>query len=54
MAYKILRISFWGGEPAAAILTEQQQPKIFYLYSNTNWKIVAEKIKANTGYEVGN
>ena len=38
-------ISLWGGEPAAAILTGQLQPEIFYLYTNTNWQIVAKKLK---------
>ncbi len=32
----------WGGEPAAAILTNQLSPKIYTIYSNANWRLLAK------------
>lgn len=38
-------MNLWGGEPAAAILTGQLQPEKFYIYTNSNWQVVANEFK---------
>ena len=38
-------INVWGGEPAAAILTGQLQPKKFTIYTNGSWQSIAKKFK---------
>lgn len=39
----IAGVSLWGGEPAAAILTQQLQPAFFTIYTRNSWKdIVGE------------
>lgn len=38
-------INIWGGEPAAAILTKQLQPKTFTIYTTNNWQNVARRLR---------
>ena len=42
---KIKGNNAWGGEPGAALLTNQLQPQNFSLYTNESWQFVANELK---------
>jgi hypothetical protein len=42
---KIQGRNIWGGEPAAAILTNQLQPENFSIYTNGGWQPLASSLK---------
>lgn len=37
-------ITLWGGEPAAAILTNQLLPKVFTIYSTQSWQYIGDEM----------
>jgi hypothetical protein len=37
--------SYWGGEPGAAIITNQIKPGFFTIYTNGNWQNIAKELK---------
>src|SRR6056297_175616 len=42
---KIKGNNAWGGEPGAALLTQQLQPQNFSIYTNESWQFVANELK---------
>lgn len=42
---KVQGRNIWGGEPAAAILTNKLQPEIFSIYTNGIWQQLASSLK---------
>lgn len=38
-------INLWGGEPGAALMTEQLKPSLFIIFTNGNWQEVAKVLK---------
>lgn len=42
---KIKGNNVWGGEPGAALLTQQLQPQNYTIYTNGGWQLVANELK---------
>lgn len=38
-------VSLWGGEPAAALLTNQLQPEKYTIYTNGSWQTIARRLR---------